>query len=136
MKQKIRQCKQCGEPFVPSNGKHIFCSLYCKNLYYYKQKKTFKVVECGYCGKKFTPGRNGYYPNQKYCSDDCAEEMNRIKTKKLRFKLKREFPELYYNDLGSKGTSTSYHLIRDKKGKPDFKKEQRWLEKEKKRLGL
>lgn len=76
------------------------------------------------------------YTFVKYCSDDCAEEMNRIKAKKLRFKLRREFPEIYLNELGSKGTSTNHKMCRKENGEPDFEKELKWLEKEKQRLGI
>ena len=131
LKQEIKFCKDCGEPFIPVK-RQIFCNSTCKQRYYRKIHKPNVEVTCEYCNTTFIPK----HLNRKYCSDECAEEMNRILKKKFMFKMRCKFPELYYNELGSKGTSTSYKLYRKKDGTPDFNKEEKWLKNEKRRLGL
>lgn len=131
MKEKIGICRNCGEPFVKVKAQK-YCNDKCKWQYYYRKKFPLEEIKCGFCGTVFMPKSRLV----KYCSDFCAKEMNRILSKKLRFKLKREFPEFYYNELGSRGTSTNYRLIRDENGEPDFDKEREWIDKEKNRIGL
>jgi len=132
MKQKIRHCKYCDEPFVVINKKQIFCNRNCRDKYYYRQKNPLEERICEYCENEFVPKHN----NEICCSKYCAKELHRIKRKKFIHKLRREYPELYYNELGSKETSVNYRLYRDKKGEPDWKREEKWVKSEKKRLGL
>lgn len=131
MKQKIRYCKDCGEPFIPVK-RQLFCNTTCKQRYYRKRDKYDIMVECELCGNIFIPN----HLNRKYCSDDCAKEIKYIKDREFHYKLKREFPEFYYNDLGSRGTSTTHKMFREEDGSPDFKREAEWLKREKKRLRL
>lgn len=131
MKQKVKLCKECGEPFIPVK-RQVFCNSTCKQRYYRKRDKNVTEIECEVCGEVFIPN----HLNRKYCSDECGEEMDRIKRKRFMFKLRRDYPEIYYNDLGSRGTSTNHKLYRQKNGDPDFDKELKWLKGEKQRLGL
>ena len=51
-------------------------------------------------------------------------------------KLRKEFPELYLNNIGSRNTNSSYKLKKDKNGEPDFEKEARVIRAERKRLNV
>ncbi|MCE7699960.1 MAG: hypothetical protein K8E24_014455 [Methanobacterium paludis] len=126
-----RKCKNCGKVFSTKNKVHIYCSNKCK-FEYYKRNRKPKIRICDYCGKKFISKNT----RSKYCSKSCYEEGNRVNTKKRMYKLRKEFPELYYNTLGTKGTSDKCHLYRDDEGKPDFEKEGIELKHELARLGL
>lgn len=131
MKEKTKLCKECGEPFIPIK-RQIFCNSTCKQRYYRRINKYGVIVECEVCGETFVPN----HLNRKYCSDECAEGMKRKKDKLFHFKTRREFPESYHDDLGSKGTSLTHKMFRKPDGSPDFDREGEWLKREKKRLGL
>ena len=61
-------CAQCGREFTPQAAAQKYCSLACRNIQRYGNRK------CVVCGKIFTPRQ----PNQTMCSKKCITEHQRI----------------------------------------------------------
>lgn len=57
-------CQQCGKEFTPQAAFQKYCSLACRNIQRYGNRK------CVVCGKIFTPRQ----PNQIICSKECIVE--------------------------------------------------------------
>lgn len=80
---KWYKCKQCNKEFrLTSGGKGIFCGRECSFRYISTHKKTpasalFYDITCSICGSKFNSKRR----SNKYCSDSCRREYNRIQAK-------------------------------------------------------
>ncbi|KAF5057140.1 hypothetical protein DSECCO2_359900 [anaerobic digester metagenome] len=131
MKDITKKCKFCNKEFKPTNKRQIYCDNVCRQKAYYRRNNPLEIFGlCFWCGETFTPKSN----RELYCSEECARQSKNNKSKKLMYKLRREFPELYYNELGSKGTSINYKMYRDENNNPDFEKEESWVRREKRRL--
>jgi hypothetical protein len=130
LKQKIKNCKLCDKEFVVRSNRQLYCSRSCKDKAYWRRKNPLEVKSCEYCGKSYIPKHN----NSQCCSEDCSEELHRIKSKKCMYKLRKDNPDIVHSEWGSKGTSTTYNVIKDENGQYDFDKEAEWAKKERKRL--
>lgn len=79
---KPRNCKQCGKQWMAfPKDKSKFCSWECHALD--KGHSETKQVECECCGKSFmAQGARLALGHEKYCSKDCAYQMQRRRTAK------------------------------------------------------
>ena len=105
-----RQCKNCGEEFIPKKDCHVFCSRRCFYQDYLKRKSEhkFPVYHCANCGTRtqldFCPATNeskwhafncpGCSKNKEY--DDYAivheirvEERTRIRKLEIKHRAQR-----------------------------------------------
>ena len=96
--KKERECKQCGNKFIPNNPRQIGCSKSCSKRFTRKswKKRNWKTVlssqrkdyakkiekklatilvkrPCKQCGKDFIPDRK-HYAQQLYCSYKCQQK--------------------------------------------------------------
>lgn len=71
-----RICKCCGKEFTTSKQAQKFCSVRCReSFYYYGQKQT--EFKCAFCGKEFTS-----LQKKKYCSSICRISAYRMNQKR------------------------------------------------------
>ena len=66
-------CKNCGEIFLSSYVRKIFCSDKCSQVFHYSKKCKIPFIEkeCLVCKTKFNTRRN----ERKYCSKKCSKKI-------------------------------------------------------------
>lgn len=82
--QKI--CKACKEPFTTKLSWQVYCTKKCKNKFKKKDNKDYKteIRKCEYCNKEFEWSEKR--KTQKYCSVDCRNKAERIRSKTREYK--------------------------------------------------
>lgn len=130
MKNEFKRCKHCKKEFKPKNKRQIYCTDNCRKKANYRKKNPLYTTICIICNQTFLPKNN----NELYCSDDCKKIAKNKQSSDWIRESRKEHPDKYNNELGSKGTSPSYKMHRKADGSPDFEKEFKWSQKEKKRV--
>ena len=92
---------------------------------------TKKTARCLWCGKEFIKSHNRQVCCSKECQDNLTAENWAKASMKYYYKNKvGNINKRNLTDLGSKGTTQTCHRLED------FDEEYKWIQEEKKRLGL
>lgn len=66
-----KTCPGCGEKFIPTNGKHEWCTTQCRKKHTRKAPYSYGTAICECCGDLFEKRQ----PDQRCCSKLCAGEI-------------------------------------------------------------
>ena len=89
-----KKCPQCGEEFMPTTVRQVYCSNKCNERAKYEKRRKLRKIKglCPQCGGELIPGKitrtgrkAGQRPN--YCAK-CQEYFSKSKKSKLAEKVK------------------------------------------------